>query len=196
MLDSSEESRAVARSAWEHALELGHRFEASWMAQVELMNGDLPAATDYYEIAYEAQESTGATGPLATTAAEYGRVLAQLGRYDEADALVETARRLSVPDDVSTEVDWRRAQALLHSARGQHADAERVAREAIVWARRSDSPVIEGDAIVDLAAVLEADGRREEAIAAWKEALGHYERKEIVPSIRRVRERLAALEPA
>ena len=43
--------------------------------------------------------------------------------------------------------------------------------------------------------MLEAVGLREEAIAAWQEALDLYERKGIVPLVRRVRERLAALEP-
>jgi hypothetical protein len=44
--------------------------------------------------------------------------------------------------------------------------------------------------------VLEAAGRREEAVAAWRGALDRYERKGIIPHVARVREHLAALEPA
>jgi hypothetical protein len=44
--------------------------------------------------------------------------------------------------------------------------------------------------------VLEAAGRREDAITAWQDALDRYERKGIIPLARRVRERLAALQPA
>jgi tetratricopeptide (TPR) repeat protein len=54
----------------------------------------------------------------------------------------------------------------------------------------------QGDAYCDLAEVLEAAGRREEAITVLQEALDRYERKEIVPLARGVRERLAALQPA
>ena len=43
--------------------------------------------------------------------------------------------------------------------------------------------------------MLEAAGRRDEAIAAWHEALDRYERKGVIPLARRVRERLASLEP-
>jgi hypothetical protein len=47
----------------------------------------------------------------------------------------------------------------------------------------------------DLAEVLYAAGRRAEALAAWREALDRYERKEMIPLARRVRERLAAIQP-
>jgi hypothetical protein len=48
----------------------------------------------------------------------------------------------------------------------------------------------------DLAEVLEAAGRLDAAAAAaWHEALDRYERKEVIPLARRVRERLATLEP-
>ena len=43
--------------------------------------------------------------------------------------------------------------------------------------------------------VLEAAGRRDEADEDWREALDRYERKEIVPLARRVRQRLAELQP-
>jgi tetratricopeptide (TPR) repeat protein len=119
-----------------------------------------------------------------------------LGRHDEAASLAEKGRELALPEDVIAQIEWRQTQAIVCSAREQHAEAERIAREALAWARRSDSPVLHANAFRDLAEVLAAAGRREEAIAAWHEALGHYERKGIVPLARRVRERLAALEPA
>jgi hypothetical protein len=42
--------------------------------------------------------------------------------------------------------------------------------------------------------VLEAAGRRDDATAALREALDRYERKGIIPLVRRVRERLAAIQ--
>jgi hypothetical protein len=56
--------------------------------------------------------------------------------------------------------------------------------------------ISQGEAYGDLAEVLAAAGRRDEATAAWMEALDRYERKGVVPLIRRVRERLAAIQPA
>ena len=53
----------------------------------------------------------------------------------------------------------------------------------------------QGEALSDLAEVLEAAGRRDEAAAALREALERYERKPVIPLARRTRERLAALQP-
>ena len=195
MLDRIEEAWAVALPAEERARELGHRYETLWLAEIALLAGDLPAAADYQKTGCDALEETGQTGPLPSQAARLGRFLVLLGRRDEAERLAETSRRLGSPDDLSDQLGWRQTQALIDSARGRHAEAEQLVREALEWASRSDSPVLQGEAHCDLAEVLETAGRRDEAIAAWREALDRYERKEIIPLARRVRERLAALEP-
>jgi len=53
----------------------------------------------------------------------------------------------------------------------------------------------QGETLSDLAEVLEAAGRGDEAAAALREALDRYERKQVIPLARRARERLAALQP-
>ena len=63
------------------------------------------------------------------------------------------------------------------------------------WREESDNLPWQGDAWCELAEVLEAAGRRDDAIDAWREALDRYERKGIIPLARRVGERLAALQP-
>jgi hypothetical protein len=45
------------------------------------------------------------------------------------------------------------------------------------------------------ATVLETAGRFDEAAEAYREALDRYERKQIIPLTRRVRQRLEALQP-
>ena len=135
-----------------------------------------------------------ATKDLSEYAPRLGRFLCALGRHDEAEPLAQQGRELTAPDDVVAQVSWRQTQALVHAARGQHAEAERLAREAVTWAERSDSPLFQGDALYHLGEVLETAGRRNEAVAAWQEALDRYERKGIVPLARRVRERLAVLQ--
>jgi tetratricopeptide (TPR) repeat protein len=104
--------------------------------------------------------------------------------------LLQRAVDLSDHPDVHVVVDLAR----VHAHRGNHADAERFAREAVAYSQQTDSPWTQGDALWDLATVLEAGGRLDDALAALREALGLYEQKEIVPVARRTRERLAALQ--
>jgi hypothetical protein len=80
--------------------------------------------------------------------------------------------------------------------RGQHLEAERLAREAITIADGTQGAILQADARRDLAEVLELADRREEAAAALADALERYERKGAVVPADQVRERLATLEPA
>jgi tetratricopeptide (TPR) repeat protein len=123
-----------------------------------------------------------------------GRALCKLGQFEEAEQFGERGRELGDPEDILTQQLWRETQALVHSARGQNAEAERLAREAVEFAQRTDSPIHQGNALCDLAEVLDAAGRRDEAAAAVREGLDCYERKQAVPLPRRTRERLAALQ--
>jgi tetratricopeptide (TPR) repeat protein len=87
-------------------------------------------------------------------------------------------------------------QARVHSSRGEHAEAERLAREAVALWEQTDGLYLHGDALCDLAEVLEAGARRDEAVTALRGALDCYDRKRIIPLARRTRERLALLEQA
>ena len=82
----------------------------------------------------------------------------------------------------------------MHSARGQHDEAERLARQAVEFARQSDSPLWRGDILSSLGEVLAAAGRRDEARAAFRDALACYERKQVIPHAKRVRQRLLTLD--
>jgi tetratricopeptide (TPR) repeat protein len=108
-----------------------------------------------------------------------------VGRERELRQLVEAWERA---------LAWRQVQARVLAHRGEHSEAERLAREAVARLEQTDSLAWQGDGWWDLAEVLEAGGRREDAITAWQEALDRYERKGIVPLARRVRERLATLQ--
>ena len=55
---------------------------------------------------------------------------------------------------------------------------------------------MQGDALCDLASVLTAAFRNDEAAAALEQALDRYERKGNLVMARRVRERLGELQPA
>lgn len=88
---------------------------------------------------------------------------------------------------------WREVQALVLSDRGETAEAERLAREGTTIIERTDGLNFQGDALCDLAEVLAAAGRDQEAAATLAAALDRYERKQNVPMTRQVRARLAAL---
>jgi class 3 adenylate cyclase/tetratricopeptide (TPR) repeat protein len=195
MLDRIDEAWAVALPAEERLREFGLSTGGEWLGEIALVAGDHEGAAGYLRDACDALEAVGNLGELSTYASWLGRVLCLLGRYDEAELLVQRGRELGNPEDVMTQHAWRQAQALVHSARGQHPEAERLAREAVDFSQRGDSPLQQGCALCDLAEVLEAAGRRDEAAAALRAALECYERKPIIPVARRTRERLEALQP-
>ena len=89
---------------------------------------------------------------------------------------------------------WRRVSALVHAQRGALGDAERLAREAVNDAYKSDSLELQAGSLADLGEVLRAGERHVEAATALREALRLYERKGILPLARRTRERLGTLE--
>ena len=72
-------------------------------------------------------------------------------------------------------------------------EAERLAREAIEYAATTDFLPGHGDALADLAEVLELAGRPEEAARTLEEAIELYERKGNRLATDMARARLAAL---
>jgi len=138
----------------------------------------LETAARYHRRALEFHESTGNTGAVSGVAPLLARELCALGRYDEAAPLAERGRRAAAEWDVWGQVEWRRAQALVDAAAGRQADAERLAREAVAIAERTDALGSQGDALSDLAEVLLSSGQRKEAVAVLEQALERYERKE------------------
>ena len=193
MLDRIDEARAVALPAGERLRELGFATGGAWFAEIAVVLGDYSAAASHLRDACKALEAIGNTGELSTYAPMLGRVLCLLGRHEEAEPLAERGRELGDPEDVATQQSWRQTQALVYSARGAHVEAERLGREAVDLALRTDSPLRRGEAFCDLAEVLEAGGHRDAAAAALRDALDCYERKPIIPLARRTRERLAVL---
>ena len=118
-------------------------------------------------------ERGGARARLSTLAPQLGRSLCALGRYDEAEPLAQLGRELGDEQDIITQMLWRQVQARVHAHRGQHTDAERLAREAEAIAERTDALNSQGDALCDLAEVLAAAGRTEEAAQTLERALSN-----------------------
>jgi tetratricopeptide (TPR) repeat protein len=194
MLDRIEEADELISSAEARWRELGQQFQsASHLSDIAQVTGDEEGAVEHLRRLCDYFAAGGSRAGLSTAAPRLGRVLAIVGRDDEAEPLAEQGRALGDPQDVLTQACWRQAQALVLASRAQHAEAESLVREAVEIAERTDSPHLQGDAYCDLAQVLEAAGRRREAADALREALDRYERKQVLPLARRVRERLSAL---
>jgi tetratricopeptide (TPR) repeat protein len=117
----------------------------------------------------------------------------KLGQLDEAEQWAASSAELGASDDATTQMLWRQARAKVLALRGEHADAERLAREAIEIGERTESPNGQADTYADFGEVLALADRPHDAVEALEQALSRYEAKENLVMAGRMRERLAAL---
>jgi class 3 adenylate cyclase/tetratricopeptide (TPR) repeat protein len=197
MLGRFAEAFPLADESYARFREQSRNWIGDWaVAEVASLAGDHESARGHLEEVCRLLETSGQPGFLASYAPRLGIELCALGRHEEAEETARLGRQLGVAHDNWTQALWRQVQARVDANCGEHVEAERPAREAVVVVEHSDSLGWHGDALSCLAEVLEAAGRRDEAVAAWGEALDRYERKQVIPLAALVRKRLAALEPA
>jgi hypothetical protein len=103
------------------------------------------------------------------------------------------AAALGASDDAMKEMIWRQVRAKVLARGGEHADAERLAREAVAIGDGTDFLNGQGDANADLAEVLSLGGHAREGADALEQALVRYERKGNAVMAARMRDRLAVL---
>jgi class 3 adenylate cyclase/tetratricopeptide (TPR) repeat protein len=192
-----EEARDLVAAFRARGEELGHGFWAAASTQqasrIETLAGNLEAAEREIRHGCELWEAAGDRAYLSTFAGGLAKVLAALGRLDEAEEWAGRSAELGASDDVATQMLWREAQARVHAVRGEPAEAERLAREAISLIEGSDDGIFQPDAWVTLGDVLALGGKTDEAEEALEEALGHYERKGNLVLADRTRRRLTEL---
>jgi tetratricopeptide (TPR) repeat protein len=193
MLGRFDEAWPLAREANDRLRALRGNFEEFWLAEIAKLAGDQEAATRYLRRSCESMERRGLRSALSGVAPQLARQLCMRGRDDEAEPLAQLGRQLADENDVWAQASWRQAQALVDAASGKHTEAERLAREALAIMERTDGLNYQGDALWDLAEVLHAAGRNDEAAVALEQALERYERKKNVATVAQVRKRLAAL---
>jgi tetratricopeptide (TPR) repeat protein len=192
------EGRAAIAEAEERTRDLGElallgMTAAECRGGLELLAGDPAEAERQIADGIHVMEQFGSLGVVSTWEGYHARALLELGRDDEAEAATRRSEALGASGDVITQVLWRQARAVFLARRGEHPAAESLAREAVARADRTDALVTRGDALADLAEVLELGGDAEGAAAALERALAEYERKGVIPEIERTRARLAAL---
>jgi tetratricopeptide (TPR) repeat protein len=88
---------------------------------------------------------------------------------------------------------WRQVLARVYAHRGELAKAERLAREAVALSDRNDSLDVQCLALWDLAEVLAAAKRLDEAAGALEQALDRCRRKKNLALATQVLARLEAL---
>ena len=157
---------------------------------VELTVGNLTAAERQLRTDMGRLEAAGETGAFSTVAGQLAWVLARLRQTDEAAEVAARARLATAPDDLLSQGLWRMAMALIAAVRGGTGEAERLAREAAEFLRRTDMLDFRGDAHRTIADVLDVAGRHDEATAERREALRLYEAKGVVPKIAELRTQL------
>ena len=194
MLGSSDEADQLASEAGRRWRELTGNDHVDFMLGfIAQTAGDHERAAECLRRFCDFAEAGGAVGFLQTYAPLLGRSLCKLGRHDEAEPLAELGRTLDpTADDLLTQALWRQVQALVHASRGQHAQAEALARAAVAVLEPTDALNMQGDALCDLAEVLHASGRSEEAAAALEQAFETYGRKKNLSMAAQVRTLLAA----
>jgi class 3 adenylate cyclase/tetratricopeptide (TPR) repeat protein len=199
MLGRFDEARAILA---EQRAELAERgggvllanitaFESVW---IELWAGDPAAAAEFGAEGCRLHKELGQQSFLPGAAANLAQALYALDRLDEADAWASRAAELGASDDVWNELLWRRVLAKVLARRGQHAEAERLAREAVAVCEETDMLDAQGDAYADFAEVLLLGGKTDEAVTALEQALERYERKGNLVMAGRARARLIALQ--
>ena len=132
---------------------------------------------------------------MAAASGSLAQALYALDRLEEADAWAGRAAELG-QSDAWAQMLWRQVRAKVLARRGEHAQAERLAREAVAIGDETDMLDGQGDAYADLAEVLLLAGKPDEAAAALEQALERYERKGNLVSAKRAQTRLAELQDA
>jgi class 3 adenylate cyclase/tetratricopeptide (TPR) repeat protein len=191
LLGRFDEAWEIAHEQTERLRELrgsGHEAWSGWIARLE---GDEERAAGYFRAFCDSMEEQGQTGALSSFIAELGRSQCALGRHDEAEPLAHRARELANEQDVWSQAMWRQVLALVLAYRGEHAAAVQLGREAVAILEPTDSLTEQGQAFVDLAEVLSAASRDDEARECLDQALERYEQKKNLVMAERVREKLA-----
>jgi class 3 adenylate cyclase/tetratricopeptide (TPR) repeat protein len=192
-----DEARDLIRRGREPLLDAGlvlwHAATCLGVAFVEQHAGDYEAAVRIHRDGFARLAELDEHAFASTMAANLALALLQLGREDEAEPWLRTARELAPAGDIATLLTADIGEGRLHVRRGRLENAERLVRRALEQAQATDFWEYRGGANEALAEVLEARGHSDEARAALTAALAVYEAKGAVVAAERTRGLLAKL---
>jgi DNA-binding SARP family transcriptional activator len=160
--------------------------------QIELFGGDAIAAERVLQPAFDLLEQVGETAFLSTVAAYLSEALYRQGKYDEANRFNRVCEEAAAPDDIESQASWRAVQAKLTVRNGEFEKAERLARDGVEIAAKTDYLDLRGRTLMSLAEVLQLGGRGAEGVQVVERALLLFEEKENLVSSQRARELVAS----
>ncbi|HEX4930289.1 MAG TPA: BTAD domain-containing putative transcriptional regulator, partial [Gaiellaceae bacterium] len=149
---------------------------------VEVAAGDVVAAEREARRAWEGLSALRDDRFAPVAADALAAVLLVADKDDEAEELIAFVERSTEAENVFRQVGWRSSKAELLARRGQLADAERTAVEAVRLSDRTDAPTLRAGARVALARVLDRGGRQVDATGVASEAARLFVSKQALPS--------------
>jgi tetratricopeptide (TPR) repeat protein len=190
--EEAEVEVAASRQTFE---ELGDRFQVteteSVLGVIAARQGQVADAVTHHRAGFEGKVALGDQAFASTSAVELSRALADAGDLPEAIRLADIAIDTSASDDIASQGGGRAAKAKALSLLGRHEEAEALARESAAIMGHTDYLVLRAECLVDLATVLWRAGKRDEAVATGREALGLYEQKGATFPAEQTRQRIA-----
>lgn len=154
---------------------------------IEMLAGRPDAAELALRESCAACERLRETEQLANRAAELADTLYVQGKDDEAETWARISRENSSRDDLAAQAAWRGATAKLRARAGAVGEAEALAREEIALMASTDLLNDRARALLDLAAVLRAAARNDEAEVEIQQAIELLDRKGNVVAAKRAR---------
>ena len=158
-----------------------------WRSQAERIVGNIADALVHAGSAYAIAEPENDHVNAPSFAAELACLLALDGDLVRARELALSARASISPEVFETEVNWRRALALVAAKEGRGSDAISLSDEARARASASDMLTFRGQVLEDAGTVHRLAGDAKGETDAFEEALALYKQKGNVVGAERVR---------
>jgi class 3 adenylate cyclase/tetratricopeptide (TPR) repeat protein len=162
-------------------------------ARVELLAGRPEVAEEQLRRDFDDLTALAENWYRPNVAAVWAQALYELGRLDDAYAATVTAKELASSDDLDPQAVWMSTRAKILARRDHPGEALALAEQAVALMRTTDAPVMQADALLDLAEVNALGGRVDEAVEAAVEARLRYGLKGHVVGTRRAETLLAEL---
>ena len=159
-LERGGEAASIAENLGLQLLEIFARWDAG---HVLLAAGRLDEAADAHRWVIDRFEQAQQASFRSTALLDFAEVAYEQGKPNEAERLIAEGQRLGASEDVINFAYGEGLRARITADRGDTASAERLAREALEYAYRTDFPRAHALAHEALAHVLRAAGRLDEA---------------------------------
>jgi predicted ATPase/class 3 adenylate cyclase len=186
-----EKARVLSETSKSLFLDLGLRRLLAgtcwYSASIELLADNAAGAEREIQAALEHGEVELIHSQFPEESALLAEAVLRQGRTPEALRHSETSERFSSPDDVFTQVAWRRVRARAFALDGRMDEGEALAREAVALAAATDSLDMQGEALLALAEVQRLQGRNGDSERTAANAAARFEQKGNLIALERAR---------